>query len=84
MNLDKLLAELRRELGALTEAISVLDRLARARGKLRGRPPLFLLRKGAGSAGPKRRTFSDATRRKMAAAQKRRWAAIRKAKKAAG
>jgi hypothetical protein len=81
MNLNKILAELRAELAAVTEAIAVLDRLARTRGRLRGRPPLFLIGTRDGSGVRKRRPFSDETRRKMAAAQKRRWAAYRKAKK---
>ena len=81
MDLLKMLAELRAERDRLVEAISVVERLALGSGgKRRGRPPKWM--SGAKAADTamvdeprKRRPFSAATRRKMAAAQKRRWAA---------
>lgn len=42
MDLTKMLAELRQERVAIEEAIISLERLARGRGKRRGRPPLWL------------------------------------------
>ena len=42
MDLSKMLAELRQERTAIEEAIISLERLARGRGKRRGRPPLWL------------------------------------------
>ena len=83
MNLTKIIAELRSELSALDDALLILERLARTRGKRRGRPPLYLVG-STDMAGPrKRRPFSKETRRKMAASQRRRWAAYRKAQKEA-
>lgn len=81
MNLNKIIVELKTELAAINDVLSVLDRLARVRGKRRGRPPLLMLQDGV-TGIRKRRPFSEETKRKMAAAQKRRWAAYRKAKKA--
>jgi len=81
MDILKMLAELRAERDRLVEAISVVQRLALGSGgKRRGRPPKWMSGAKAVDAamvnGPrKRRSFSAATRRKMAAAQKRRWAA---------
>ncbi|HEY2845471.1 MAG TPA: hypothetical protein VGJ09_17540 [Bryobacteraceae bacterium] len=82
MNLIKMIAELREQKQALDETIAIMERLARGQGKRRGRPPLFLSETGESvtPAGKtrKRRPFSSATRKKMAAAQRRRWAAVRK------
>jgi hypothetical protein len=50
MDVSKILAELRDERQQLEEAILSLERLARGRGKRRGRPPAWLA-----EAGPKRR-----------------------------
>ncbi len=57
MDLNKMLAELRQERSNIEEAILVLERLARGRGKRRGRPPLWLAATGAANAAsmPKRR-----------------------------
>jgi hypothetical protein len=42
MDITKMLAELRQEREAIEEAILTLERLARGRGKRRGRPPAWL------------------------------------------
>ena len=55
MNLVKMIAELRAEKAAVEETLILLERLARAQGKRRGRPPLYLTQAGAGR---KRRPFS--------------------------
>lgn len=42
MDVDKMLAELRLEREQIDEAILTLERLARGRGRRRGRPPAWL------------------------------------------
>lgn len=42
MDIDKMLGELRREREQIDEAILTLERLARGRGRRRGRPPAWL------------------------------------------
>ena len=42
MDINKMLSELREERAAIEEAILILERLARGRGKRRGRPPLWM------------------------------------------
>jgi len=42
MDVNKMLAELRQEREAIEEAILILERLARGRGKRRGRPPAWM------------------------------------------
>jgi hypothetical protein len=42
MDVAKMLAELRQEREQIEEAILILERLARGRGKRRGRPPLWM------------------------------------------
>ena len=42
MDVDKMLAELRMEREQIEEAILTLERLARGRGRRRGRPPAWL------------------------------------------
>ena len=74
MNLDQIIGELRAELAAVDEVLVVLDRLARMQGKRRGRPPLLLLQELEAEEIPKRRRFSEETRKKMALAQRKRWA----------
>jgi hypothetical protein len=61
MDVTRMLAELRQERQQIEEAIITLERLARGRGKRRGRPPLWLqeAKKRAsaaqgGTAGPGR------------------------------
>ena len=88
MNIIHMLSELRAERQQLDEAILVLERLATSGGKRRGRPPKWMA--SAQSTGHpslmvkrRRKPFSLASRKKMAAAQQKRWAAVRKAAKAA-
>ena len=52
MDVNKMLAELRQEREQIEEAIIILERLARGRGKRRGRPPLWMT---APSAAPAKR-----------------------------
>ena len=61
MDISKMLAELRQEREAIEEAIITLERLARGRGKRRGRPPAWL-------AEMRKRT-SPHRRRRIAAVQ---------------
>jgi hypothetical protein len=42
MDVTKMLAELRQEREQIDEAIMILERLARGRGKRRGRPPAWM------------------------------------------
>jgi hypothetical protein len=42
MDVNKMLAELRQEREQIEQAIIILERLARGRGKRRGRPPAWL------------------------------------------
>jgi hypothetical protein len=42
MDVTKMLVELRQEREAIEQAILILERLARGRGKRRGRPPLWM------------------------------------------
>ena len=51
MDVDKMLAELRLEREQIEEAILTLERLARGRGRRRGRPPSWLKDAGALTAG---------------------------------
>lgn len=76
-----MIGELRAEREAIEDALAVLERLARAQGKRRGRPPAWMaVVRGAAAAAPKERTrvLSEETRKKMAEAQRKRWAAYRK------
>jgi hypothetical protein len=43
MDVTKMLADLRQEREQIEEAILTLERLARGRGKRRGRPPIWLV-----------------------------------------
>jgi hypothetical protein len=77
MNLVFMLSELRSERQQIEEAILVLERLAASGGKRRGRPPKWTAQvhpDAAKSNNKKKRVFSLATRRRMAAAQQTRWA----------
>ena len=42
MDITEMLAELRQERAQIEQAIIILERLARGRGKRRGRPPLWM------------------------------------------
>jgi hypothetical protein len=82
LDVDKMLAELRVEREQIEEAILTLERLARGRGRRRGRPPSWLKEasaaaaeqeNGNGSDGeaiaePKRRGRPPGSRTKQAAA----------------
>lgn len=82
MDVDKMLAELRLEREQIEEAILTLERLARGRGRRRGRPPSWLKDAAAGtlsldengeitslSSEPKRRGRPPANRPKAHAAE---------------
>ena len=49
LDVDKMLAELRLEREQIEEAILTLERLARGRGRRRGRPPAWLKDAAAGT-----------------------------------
>jgi hypothetical protein len=78
MNIVQVIGDLREYRAQIDQAIMALEKLARERGKKRGRPPKWM-----SEVPTKKRQFSEETKKKMAAAQKRRWAAVRKQKKAA-
>ncbi|MDZ4801829.1 MAG: hypothetical protein SGI92_27040 [Bryobacteraceae bacterium] len=62
MDVTKMLGELKQEREALEEAIMILERLARGRGKRRGRPPAWMtsITKTAKKAGrPGRRSQKE-------------------------
>lgn len=85
MELVKVIAELRAERAAIEQALAVLERLARARGKRRGRPPAWLaMARSASGASSQQKTpvLPADVRKRMAEGQKKRWAAYRKAKAA--
>lgn len=65
MNIKKMIEQLRAELAAIQQALTVLENLSG----------------GQGSRAGKRKPFSAETRRKMAASQRKRWAAYRKSEK---
>jgi exoribonuclease II len=82
LDVDKMLAELRLEREQIEEAILTLERLARGRGRRRGRPPSWLKDATAGtltldedgevttiSAEPKRRGRPPSNRPKAHAAE---------------
>ncbi|HOL73329.1 MAG TPA: hypothetical protein PLA43_06680 [Bryobacteraceae bacterium] len=62
MDVVKILGELRQEREHIEEAIISLERLARGRGKRRGRPPAWLAmaKKRGRPAGSKNKTTSAA------------------------
>ncbi len=62
MDVTKILAELRLEREQIEEAIISLERLARGRGRRRGRPPAWLVeaRKRSRIVPPKGRTAANA------------------------
>lgn len=63
MDVSKILDELRQEREQLEEAILSLERLARGRGKRRGRPPSWMVdaKKRGRPAGSKNKTVTKAT-----------------------
>jgi hypothetical protein len=82
MDILRMIADLRAERTAIEEALVVLERLAKTRGKRRGRPPTWMSAiRGAindDDSAPRTRVMSAETRKRMAEAQKKRWAAYRK------
>jgi len=65
MDISKMLAELRQEREAIEEAIITLERLARGRGKRRGRPPAWLAemrKKDKPASGQKNRGATNLTK----------------------
>ena len=62
MDVAKMLADLRQEREAIEEAIMTLERLARGRGKRRGRPPAWLaeVKKRGRPAGSKNKSTNAA------------------------
>ncbi len=75
MDVLRMLSELRAERDQLEEAIITIQRLAAGQGKRRGRPPAWMKSETDVATPRKRKAFTAATRKKMAAAQKARWAA---------
>ena len=69
MDVTKILAELRAEREQIEEAIMSLERLARGRGKRRGRPPAWMSAAAelASAAPPKRRGRPPGSKNKVAA-----------------
>ncbi len=63
MDVSKILAELKEERQQIEEAILSLERLARGRGRRRGRPPSWLA-----EAAPKRRGRPPGSKNKVVAA----------------
>jgi len=64
MDVTKILADLRQERDQLEEAILSLERLARGRGKRRGRPPAWMAtvaKKRGRPPGSKNKTQAAAT-----------------------
>ncbi len=62
MDLTKMLAELRQEREQIEEAIMSLERLARGRGKRRGRPPAWMsaMKRRGRPPGSKNKTTAKA------------------------
>ena len=78
MDITKMLHELRSEREGVEQAILVLERIARGRGRRRGRPPAWMT--GRQSRGTRTYTRSPAARARMAEAARRRWAKRKRAK----
>jgi len=70
MDVSKILAELREERQQIEEAIVSLERLARGRGRRRGRPPAWMASAAANTAAapPKRRGRPPGSKNKTATA----------------
>ena len=62
MDINKMLAELRQEREQIEEAIMTLERLARGRGRRRGRPPAWMtqIKKRGRPPGSKNRPKTEA------------------------
>jgi hypothetical protein len=70
MDVSKILDELRQEREQLEEAILSLERLARGRGRRRGRPPSWMVeaKKRGRPAGSKNKTSTGTAKTSSAAA----------------
>jgi hypothetical protein len=68
MDVTKILAELRSEKEQIEEAIISLERLARGRGKRRGRPPAWMSEVTEAAVTPKRRGRPPGSKNKKALA----------------
>ena len=83
MDFTHILSALRSELQKIEEAILVVQRLAVGGAKRRGRPPKWMASAEPASIAVMptrtRKTFSAATRKKMAVAQRKRWAKVKAA-----
>ncbi|MFN3323815.1 MAG: hypothetical protein ACK5AZ_09995 [Bryobacteraceae bacterium] len=69
MDVTKMLAELRQEREQIEEAILSLERLARGRGKRRGRPPAWMsatVKKRGRPPGSKNKTTSSTSKTAVA------------------
>ena len=78
-----MISDLHSERATIMEAIDVLERFAKTRGKRRGRPPIWLEVARSLHPDPSARRKSvrgEETRKRMAEAQRKRWAAYREAK----
>ncbi len=62
MDINKMLAELRQEREQIEEAVMTLERLARGRGRRRGRPPAWMaqVKKRGRPPGSKNRPKAEA------------------------
>jgi hypothetical protein len=69
LDVDKMLAELRLERAQIEEAILTLERLARGRGRRRGRPPGWLKDAGSSPSEPGENTNEDTAARGLAFVQ---------------
>jgi hypothetical protein len=67
MDVTKILAELREERQQIEEAITSLERLARGRGRRRGRPPAWMSDAATAEVQPKRRGRPPGSKNKSAA-----------------
>ena len=65
MDVSKILAELKAEREQIQEAIVSLERLARGRGKRRGRPPSWMSASEPTSEPPKRRGRPPGSKNKV-------------------
>jgi hypothetical protein len=82
VDIVKMIAELRLERAAIEEALITLERLARANGKRRGRPPAWLSAARSADSKPiegKASSMNPEVRKRISEAQKKRWARLRKA-----
>jgi hypothetical protein len=68
MDVTKILLELRSERAQIEEAILSLERLARGRGKRRGRPPSWLASDAPVAEAPRRRGRPPGSKNKAAPA----------------